>query len=149
MLRPKLLRDAAAFMSLFACVLRSPRLKVEPGSAFVEAHVRVPKPGTSKKTHPGRALEPVRIRAKADRQMRGMVGEFRRLGARLASGHISPACIALIFVALWGPHGAIYRHRSAINRALRQLPFGSKLRRHAYWRWKRAKQEHRSSSSGS
>ena len=132
----KALRDATAFMNLFACVL-----------PFVEAFVRIPKPGTSKKTHPGQALEAVRIRARVDKHVRRMLSEFGRLGARLASGQISPACIALIFTALWGSYGSIYRHRSAVNRALRQLPFGSKLRRYAYWRWKRAKQAHRRSNS--
>jgi len=106
----------------------------------VSAYIKVPLPGHSK-MNPG--LETLTIEIRIDKMLRRVMKEFEILRRRWMCGQISDVTINLLFLGLYGSLRSIYRHRSKITRALRQLKRDSKIRKYIVWRLIRARNKYR------
>ena len=74
------------------------------------------------------------LQIKIDKMLRRVVREFGILLKRRQSGHINDITINAILCGLYGSNYQTWKHRSLINRSLKQFKRDNKIRKYVSWR---------------
>jgi len=100
----------------------------------VNAQIRMPNFVKPMELVKGREWDTANLSIKVDKMLRRVVREFGILLKRRSTGQISDITINAILCGLYGPNYQVYKHRSLINRSLKQLKPKSKIRKYVSWR---------------
>ena len=98
---------------------------------IVTAAIRLPEHET---VHKVKHYRVVNLNIRIDKMLRRALRELRRPFKRYQAKQISDVTLLLLLAGLYAPNYAVWRFRSKIRRALKQLPKESKVRRYITWR---------------
>jgi len=138
------LRDLALLNILqhsYGVVLLNPRAEAPPegtpkGAITVKAYVKLPVHNSTGELSEWQ-LVPLSIRV--DKMLRRTLQDLQKVYMRYMCGHVSGVTLALILTGLYAPLKYVYRFRSKIEKAEKQLKYDSRVRKFLVWRLKRAK----------
>jgi len=141
--QPAIVRDIKLLnllQSSFGVIFTSSSVDATKNPPVVNATIRLP---IHKTVHEVIRWESTTLQVRVDKMLRRVIREFAKILRRRDAGHVSDVTIALLLLGLYGGNYALFTHRNKVNRALRQLPRESKIRKYITWRISRLRELHR------